>query len=731
MKLSKYILLFFAKTYLAFFCLAQREIIREQEAQINRHHQAQRERIDSLYKILITANDTTKVNCLNRLSPEYYLFNTDTAWNCASEAYALAVKINFTSGIAESLQNFGQITQERGDVSGAEKYFRRVPDLYKKIHALKEYNKAIRTLGYNLLLRLRYDEARALFEKNLTYYQGVADEVGLAYTYRVIGKSYDDQGYYEKAFEYFRKDLEISLKIEEDRSRRSLFMWGNYYMAGLYKDVGDNQTALAYYRLSAARAKENELPDLYNSRMGDIYVLVHNYDSARYHFELAHDLISLRLVDPVIRKTFLWDPDMDIGETYLAQKKYDKALRYCINPLQFSFPVGPITMRVLYDVTKIYEGQKKFAQSFHYAKLLLDVAQTSGARQYIRDGFELYWRLYDQQGKTDSAYRYHLLYIAMKDSLARDVQLRNMALAEMKAEAEIQKMKISLLDNENKIKVQQLQEESLLKKILLLGILGVLLLTVFIFRSIVLKRKNEKNQREIAENELQLQKLENIRTKAELQRQASELQMQALRAQMNPHFIFNSLNSINRFILENNKAQASEHLTKFSRLVRLILQNSQAPLISLESELESLQLYLELEAVRFDHHFEFTIKVEEDLDISSVKVPPLIQPYAENAIWHGLMHKEEKGHLEVELFLQEDVLCCKITDDGIGRKKAAELKSKSASSHKSMGMQITASRIEMLQQKKQLDAGIKITDMVLADGSAGGTEVMLKIPIMQ
>ena len=92
-----------------------------------------------------------------------------------------------------------------------------------------------------------------------------------------------------------------------------------------------------------------------------------------------------------------------------------------------------------------------------------------------------------------------------------------------------------------------------------------------------------------------------------------------------------------------------------------------------------MQLYLELESVRFDHHFEFNIKVDDDLDTDIIKVPPLIiQPYTENAIWHGLMHKDEKGHLEIKLFQQEDVLFCKITDDGIGRKKAAELKSKSA-----------------------------------------------------
>ncbi len=207
--------------------------------------------------------------------------------------------------------------------------------------------------------------------------------------------------------------------------------------------------------------------------------------------------------------------------------------------------------------------------------------------------------------------------------------------------------------------------------------------------------------------------------------------MQALRAQMNPHFIFNSLNSINRFILQNDKHQASEYLTKFSRLVRLILQNSQASFITLESELEALKLYLELEVLRFDNQFGYTIEIDEDIETTIIKVPPLIiQPYAENAIWHGLMHKKAKGHLMIEMHEGEgDRLICKITDNGVGRQRAAALKSLSASTHKSMGMRITAERIALMQEDSKLDTIIKINDLVMPDGSAGGTEVIITIPV--
>jgi ligand-binding sensor domain-containing protein len=228
---------------------------------------------------------------------------------------------------------------------------------------------------------------------------------------------------------------------------------------------------------------------------------------------------------------------------------------------------------------------------------------------------------------------------------------------------------------------------------------------------------------------MQLERAERERQLAELKQKSTELEMQALRAQMNPHFIFNSLNSINRFILQNNKAQASEYLTKFSRLVRLILQNSQASLIPLESELESLELYLNLESVRFNHHFSYEISVPKDLDISALQVPPLIlQPYVENAIWHGLMHKEEKGDLRINVTEEDDFLCFTISDNGIGREKAAAMASKSATKLKSMVLRISALRIAILQKSESMTSPVHINDLVNPDGTPAGTEVTIKMP---
>ena len=245
-------------------------------------------------------------------------------------------------------------------------------------------------------------------------------------------------------------------------------------------------------------------------------------------------------------------------------------------------------------------------------------------------------------------------------------------------------------------------------------------------------RLHQKFRLRLESSEKEKQLADMRQSTAELKQQTTELEMQALRAQMNPHFIFNSLNSINRFILQNNRLQAAEYLTKFSRLIRLILVNSQTALINLESEIESVKLYLSLESLRFDDHFEYKLSVDPDMDISALKVPSLIiQPYLENAIWHGLMHKKEKGQLDIELTQEKDHLYFKITDNGIGRRQATALASKSATLHKSMGLGITARRIDMLRSGNVQGSSVIINDLVNEDGIAAGTEVVIKIPVIQ
>jgi sensor histidine kinase YesM len=290
--------------------------------------------------------------------------------------------------------------------------------------------------------------------------------------------------------------------------------------------------------------------------------------------------------------------------------------------------------------------------------------------------------------------------------------------------------KIKWLNQEKQLQEVCLREEMMTKNILIGAVVVLLLIGFIYFRYVRLKRKNEAYLRQRAENELEIQRLEGEGAKAALQQRAKELEVQALRSQMNPHFIFNCLNAINFFILSHETEAAADYLTKFSRLMRMIMNHSRHSFITLAEELEVLRLYLDMERLRFKDAFDYHIVLEDEMDIGDISIPPLLlQPFVENAIWHGLMNKEERGTLTISLRLEEDTLTCIIRDDGVGRKRAAFLKSKSAEKHKSMGLQITAERMALLTGTGEPGHFFKIEDLYDSEGNATGTRVILTIKI--
>lgn len=218
---------------------------------------------------------------------------------------------------------------------------------------------------------------------------------------------------------------------------------------------------------------------------------------------------------------------------------------------------------------------------------------------------------------------------------------------------------------------------------------------------------------------------------AEYQQRIAQTEISALRAQMNPHFIFNCLNSIQYFTASNEADTASEYLSKFSRLIRLVLENSRSEKVTLTNELETLRLYIEMEAMRFQQKVRYEINVSDEVDTDTIQIPPLlVQPFVENAIWHGLMHKETGGLVTIAVKQpSEGLLRIEVIDDGVGRLKATELKSKSVIKHKSFGMKVTTERIELINQLYQTNTSVKINDLKDDWGGALGTEVVVEIPI--
>lgn len=221
--------------------------------------------------------------------------------------------------------------------------------------------------------------------------------------------------------------------------------------------------------------------------------------------------------------------------------------------------------------------------------------------------------------------------------------------------------------------------------------------------------------------------------KAEFERKVemSKIELKALRSQMNPHFIFNSLNAIQHYIFNTRSDEAIKYLNKFARLVRIILNNSEKPTVTVGEDLEALKLYLELEKMRFEEKFDYEISVDESVDIDYDIMPPLLmQPYVENAILHGLNPKAEKGHLSIRLHSENNFLICTITDNGIGRVKASEIRrTMPVKKHKSLGMKITEDRLKILNEINNSQLSVTITDLYHSAGGALGTRVQLFVPL--
>ncbi|MDX1407387.1 MAG: histidine kinase, partial [Saprospiraceae bacterium] len=228
------------------------------------------------------------------------------------------------------------------------------------------------------------------------------------------------------------------------------------------------------------------------------------------------------------------------------------------------------------------------------------------------------------------------------------------------------------------------------------------------------------------------QHIQNIRAqeklKSEFDLKLSNLEMQALRSQMSPHFIFNSLNSIKYYVINKEADEAADYLTKFSQLIRVILENSKSELLTLRQEIRALQLYCEIENLRFDERFTFRFEVDPEINLDQFKIPPmLIQPHIENAIWHGLMHKDGERSLSVMFAREERGIQCTIADNGIGRARAQELANSRRHKKQSLGTSITSDRIEMINKLYGTHVRSTTEDLFATDGSPAGTRVSIYI----
>lgn len=638
----------------------------------------------------------------------------DTISQYTSQALQESRQIGYTHGIAVALacQAF-LMNMHANDFNRSEELARESLNWFGRSDDKQFITLAHYSLGFSLFAQSRFDEALYHYEQAREYARRSGNCFEEIYMLSLTGEAYRERGNYEKAFDILRQCIQMSEALHHPEMVKGLYLT----LAGMFVQIEDYGAAEKYFRMGfgTTNPEKSDPWDL----MVYTELLTHQgkYDSALHYygrFDSAH-------AKSAMLRTFL----VSKGEYYMVRGNYAAALPYFIKSLSYQRQLndGNQTMRCLQDIAKAYELSGQDTAAFRYARECLAMAERTRARQVIRDGSQILSTLYDNAGQKDSAYFYYRRYISMKDSVLND-QIKG------KFASYGFEQKIKWLNQEKQLQDVCLREEMMTKNILIGAVVVLLLIGFIYFRYVRLKRKNEAHLRKRAENELVIQRLEGERAKAALQQRAKELEVQALRSQMNPHFIFNCLNAINFFILSHETEAAADYLTKFSRLMRMIMNHSRHSFITLAEELEVLQLYLDMERLRFKDAFDYHIVLEDELDTGDISIPPLLlQPFVENAIWHGLMHKEERGTLTISLRLEEDTLTCIIRDNGVGRKRAAFLKSKSAEKHKSMGLQITAERMALLTGTGEPGHYFKIEDLYDSEGNAVGTKVVLTIKI--
>jgi LytS/YehU family sensor histidine kinase len=233
----------------------------------------------------------------------------------------------------------------------------------------------------------------------------------------------------------------------------------------------------------------------------------------------------------------------------------------------------------------------------------------------------------------------------------------------------------------------------------------------------------------ILSKQAEIDKIENLKTKFD--KELTELKMISLRSQMNPHFIFNSLNSIKLYIINNEKENAVYYLNKFSKLIRKILATTQEIEISLADEIETMNLYLSIENIRFNNEIDYKVIVDDHININTIKVPCLIlQPFLENAIWHGLSLKKSNRKLNINIVAHDsNHVNIRIVDNGIGRKRSREINEQKMLKRDSVGIKITKERFKNFFMGFKNDYSITFTDLYDEDANSQGTEVVLRIPL--
>ncbi|NDV56625.1 histidine kinase [Bacteroides sp. 519] len=386
----------------------------------------------------------------------------------------------------------------------------------------------------------------------------------------------------------------------------------------------------------------------------------------------------------------------EIAKVYVADEQFEQAISINQSLVEeakkTADPVKEVSQ--LQNLSQTYFQAQEAEKAIASLKDAYNVAIENNQTLVAKNVLQQLTQFYQDKKKSKEAMEVYADFVSRLDTLIK----ADSTLVDEKI-FQLHEDKIAQLEKERVLKDELINKKNVYNNMLLGFLIISLLLIIIIAKSLYsINKKNKK------------------------------IALQSLRREMNPHFIFNSLNSVNQFIAQNNELEANKYLTSYSRLMRNIMENSNKDFITLTTEIDQLKKYLELEHLRFNDKFAYDIRIDDTLDTDSLYVPNmLIQPQLENAIWHGLRYKESKGMLTLSFVPASNRIKVEVEDNGIGLANSKSLKTTHQKQHNSRGLSNTRERIQLLNKLYHLDISMNITDKT---GDAPGVIVTLSFPVI-
>ena len=652
----------------------------------------------------------------------YILFLAlSTLLNAQQEYYVDSLKQVLSSSTSDSLriQLYGKIAWAYINTRVENEKARAYADSIRQLAETKQNEYAFARYHFyaGVIDRLENRSLSGLdhFHQYVAYQEKQGDSTRVARGLFHIAILHNQLGNLEKSIHtHFRV-----LQIQQSQQDSSSMAYTLQSIGTLYFELKRYEEALIQQKQALALFQRyNYSLDKANTHLnlGNTYLKLDSLEQAKSHYEQAlgqYEELDNRWGIALTQANLAFYYEK-LGQNARALDYHQKALKN-----RESLPQREEYARSLLAVGRGYRLLKRTAEAKSYFQQAQTVANEIRARTILRDIYDNFAELYAASGDYSQAYQMQQQYHALQDSLLNESTNEKLSSLQTQFEAAQKNERIQLLTKENEIQQQKAQRDAVEKRALWggLGLLGIILGLIW-----YTYRQRLKNQQALA---AQSDALKQSQYREELQ----QLEMKALRAQMNPHFLFNSLNSINTLILSDENTLASRYLTKFSKLVRLMLENSEHSKVSLQDELDMLEAYIQLEALRFENKLSYSIQVDETLDPDQTEIPSMVlQPFVENAIWHGLLHSEHPGTIDIHLKEEADSLWCSISDNGIGREKSLSLKKAGEHKKKSLGIKITGERLRLLTQQK-IEELISIIDLKDERNQALGTQVHIQIPL--